>query len=205
MVFSKARALENTGLADETSVLNFLYYRRVTAAARLLAHLPADARQMNDTELVREAMSRASSWDRKDLAIQLAEIGEAGDPPALVEAAQVVGQEDCRRLISFAIRLAGLDFARSLTSDLNPAVARTAMSILAADTTTTTDDLQSCLHSPDAETRMIALREIISRTGRDHLEGVLSRYKASHGYFYNVVARLDRHLYAPRSVSEHLV
>jgi len=119
--------------------------------------------------------------------------------PALVAGAavSVVRSEDARTLLDAACTVGGPDTALSLSRSDDPKHAAAGAAYLAAHPATTDDALNVLLHHQDAAVRRPAIDAYLARAEPERLRQLLDEYpREPGGYFYDVMAALDWHLYA---------
>ncbi len=197
---ARAAAELPSSFAEGDKLVAYLYAKRVAAAARLLARLPVGSREVDDGSLVRQAVDTLPSWLKPDALITLGDLGDSCDAPTLVEAAKRTYSGEKASLLSAAIRLGGLEFARSMCDDDDGEVATAGIRALAADANLGSGDFEPYLRHENAHVRMAALEAVVARSSRTDLVGLLDRYVATSPYYYNVSAGLDRYLFAPEPI-----
>jgi len=74
--------------------------------------------------------------------------------------------------------------------------------IAAAGGGATTRRLEECLYHDSEAARIAALDHLTKRLSVSQLDALLTRYQSKRPYFYNVVAALDRLLFAPPPISQ---
>jgi hypothetical protein len=194
-------ALEDEpSLSDHEDLLRYLYGRRARAAVLLLARLPVDAQDAGDVGLVRKELERADVTTREDAASALATIGLPEDAPAIVAAAGVALGVSREVLVNTALSLGGLPFARSQIDNPDPRIAAAAARLVTRDEAVEVTELEQLLNHRQSEVRLAGVAELTKRLTRQQSEDLLQRYPQQGHYYYNVVAALDRRLYAPDAI-----
>jgi len=184
---------------ETVKVVDFVAGRAREAALRILAALPPGDRRPGDLELIRAEVAEAHWVARTQALFALARHAEPQDIPALVAGAavSVVRSEDARTLLDAACTVGGPDTALSLSRSDDPKHAAAGAAYLAAHPATTDDALNVLLHHQDAAVRRPAIDAYLARAEPERLRQLLDEYpREPGGYFYDVMAALDWHLYA---------
>lgn len=190
------------GLGDDEQddkLRDFIAGRGREAAVRILAALPPDARDPDDTHLIRiEADAR--HWVSQNAAVMaLTARAEPQDVSALLDAAAnaALRPADKQNVLRAACAVGGPTVARALIDEDDSQMCAAGAEYLAAHPATDDGTLDALLHHKDAAVRRPAIDAVLARNDQDQLARLLDDYpRASGGYFYDVIAAVDWHLYA---------
>lgn len=138
----------------------------------------------------------------------IAKLGDSTDVPALLAVSKAGSGELKELALATAIRLSrnpqklGLQLARSRAATPRKAALRW---LVSQDSTEIRGYFRSLLGDDSEGMRELAVWYLASRLTRDEMEELLREYNGRESYYYNVVAWLDRLLYAPRQLREMFV
>jgi hypothetical protein len=189
---------------QQESTLEYLRSRACRAAVSLLARLPASARTVADVERVRAELDRGRWLTKTEAALALGVLGGSKDVPSLLDAATSAYPVNARQaLLDAAIRLGGIDIARTLAAGDDMHNALIGAQALMRMTETQDSELIDLLYSRHAPVRMVVLSGLRARWEVDRLVDLLSEYgNRPVSYYYNVIAELDRIIYAPVKIAD---
>jgi hypothetical protein len=189
---------------EQKSTWEYLRSRACRAAVSLLARLPVSVRTAADVERVRTELDRDRWLTKTEAALALGVLGGTEDVPALLATAPSAYPTDARQtLLDAAIRLGGIDIARGLARGDDMHNALTGTRALSKMTETQDSELIDLLYSKHAPVRLVALSGLRARWEDDRLANLLREYGSRPtSYYYNVVAELDRIIYAPADIAK---
>ncbi|HSH61882.1 MAG TPA: DUF4062 domain-containing protein [Acidimicrobiales bacterium] len=192
-------------LEDAESVVDWFRSRARCAALRILSKVPLAVREDADLKRARAEVAR-DHWLTKESAVRfLAVVGKPEDVPLLLSSLDdllSIGARD--EVLGSVLAIGGFPVARELIKgkdERNAFVGARALSE-AAPSDVLDVELIELLYDKRAPVRSVALDGLRKRWSRQQLEELLGIY--SHrpdGYYYNVVAELDRLLYAPADIA----
>jgi hypothetical protein len=188
--------LESAGYKG--SVLEFVRGKLRLAALKVLKQLPEDLREKDaDTQRVRNELRRRYMVTQETAALMLLDWGGEEDAPMILELADSVVQ-DKQVLISGSIKLGGIRFARQCLTSSDPDKALLGSKALIEQHNVSLRELKGMLYSSHSSVRIRAINELRERLTDSQLGDFISEYRnKSTGYYYDVVAAIDRMLYAP--------
>lgn len=138
----------------------------------------------------------------------IAKFGNSTDIPALLAVSRAASGELKELTLVAAIRLSreperlALQLARSRDQQMR----RTALRwLVTQDSNKVREYFRGLLGDDSDSVRGLAVWYLVSRLTRDEMEELLREYNGRETYYYNVVAWLDRLLYAPRQLREMFV
>ncbi|MGW0812445.1 DUF4062 domain-containing protein [Streptomyces viridiviolaceus] len=188
--------LESVGYKG--SVLEFVRGKLRLAALKVLEQVPDDLREKDaDTQRVRNELRRRYMVTQEEAALMLLDWGGEEDAPILLEVADSVVQSK-RVLISGSIKLGGIRFARQCLASGDPEKALLGAKALIEQHNISLRELKEMLYSTHSPVRIRAVYELRERLTDSQLGDFIAEYRnKSTGYYYDVVASIDRMLYAP--------
>ncbi|MEW1759674.1 DUF4062 domain-containing protein [Streptomyces cyaneofuscatus] len=188
--------LESAGYKG--SVLDFVRGELRRAALQVLEQLPENLRENDsDTQRVRNELRLRYIVTQETAALILLDWGGEEDAPVILEVADGVLRNK-QALISGSIKLGGIRFARQCLTDSDPDKALLASKALIEQHNVGLRELKGMLYSSHSSVRIQVINELRKRLTDAQLGDYISEYrKESTGYYYDVVAAIDRMLYAP--------
>ncbi|MBT2213779.1 DUF4062 domain-containing protein [Actinomadura sp. NEAU-AAG7] len=194
--FLDPKMLEEAGWSR--SIQNYLRSSARKSALSLLARVPAKDRSSEDAERARVELARNDWLTMLDAAKVLSKTGSFEDTETLLScAANSYGDEE-KLLLNLTVELGGLKIARMMVTAESEEAASVGALALACDNSVPLSELKGYLYSPHGSVRMEVWKAVERRMGRAELERYLEDYRSrTEGYYYDVVAALDRKLYMP--------
>jgi hypothetical protein len=188
--------LQEAGYDEKLQVFLKSLLRR--SALSLLARIPVDKRDDQDVHRFRRELARDERVTAAKAVEGLALVGSSEDVERFLSLAANHYGEEKKTMLQCAVRLGGLETARKMITDSDEDVALAGARVLSADASTPLSELQSHLYSIHDTVRMVAWKAVEKRMSRGELEEYLDEYRSrAEGYYYDVVAALDRKLYMP--------
>lgn len=192
-------------LEEAENVVDWFRSRARCAALRILSKAPLAVREDADLERARGEVAR-DHWLTKESAVRfLAAVGKPEDVRLLLSSLDdllSIGVRD--EVLGFVVDIGGFPVARELIKgkdERNAFVGARALSE-AAPSDVLDVELIELLYDERAPVRSVALDGLRKRWSRQQLEELLGIYSdRPNGYYYNVVAELDRLLYAPAGIA----
>ncbi|GAA2564569.1 hypothetical protein GCM10010435_41210 [Winogradskya consettensis] len=193
------------GVEKVNGVLEYLKARARRAAISVLASLPPEHREEGDVDRVRNEIAREFWLTHLDAVAALAVMGDSSDIDLILAFAKDIYPEEKRRdVMTKSIRFGGLDSARRLSDDDDRINARIGVATLAASGDVTGEELIDLLYHPDGPIRVMAVEGLRRRWDVADLARLLDEYadRTGESHYYNVIAELDRIVYAPVQISK---
>jgi hypothetical protein len=188
------RRFAGVDISQLTAILRYAREAFVAAALEVLAEHGEPA----DRERVLRYIDQSEFQVRVSALHALAKVGQSGDVEYAVRSAMSSDGAPVWRLkaAKLALALSPQSAFQLLVSD-DTGVAKLAVQSLPADTDGA-QALRAALYHRGDDVRRAAVARLAATSERDELIEVLDDYPRHGRYFYNVVAWLDRLLYAPR-------
>ncbi|MEU9549498.1 DUF4062 domain-containing protein [Streptomyces werraensis] len=211
---TEARSILDTDCASHMDVKEleqFGYKGAVLAYVRAKVRLAAlevldqlgdsHAEHDNDLQRVRAELHRSHIITREQAARTLIKWGTEEDAPAVLEVANKVRDPE---LFLGAIKLGGIRLARRFLKSDDAQEATLGAAALIESYDIGQRELQELLYSDHPAVRLRAVREVRKRCSDEQLAEFIEVYRSrASGYYYDVVAAIDRMLYAPLPLAEH--
>ncbi|WP_187285583.1 DUF4062 domain-containing protein [Streptomyces sp. ME109] len=195
--FLDIEKLKELGYTED--LIEFLRSMLRAAAVELLARIPVSDADDRDVDRFRSELARNDWMSSDPAAYALVRMGAPQDADALLEKAAKSYGEEKREVLRGAAWVGGLDIARKMVVDKDGEIALIGAQEISSRPSVSLDELQQLLYSSHEEVRMEVWKTLKARMERSELEDLLERYpKRDEGYYYDVVAALDRALYLPR-------
>ncbi|MFE1909444.1 DUF4062 domain-containing protein [Streptomyces gardneri] len=194
--FLKIEELRESGFTE--NLTDFLKSLLRAAAVELLARIPRSDETAGDLVRFRKELARNDLMSSDPAARALAILGEQQDAETLLARAENSYGEDKVSALRGAVRVGGLDIAMKMVHGKDRESAAIGAQEISSHYSIPLSDLQRLLYSPHGEVRMNAWRAMRSRMDRRDIEEFLGKYRdREEGYYYDVVAAIDRALYLP--------
>lgn len=161
-----------------------------------------------DVEFGRKHLRDRSSTVQLAAAKILAKFGNSADVPELLAVSKEARGELKEVTLAAAIRLSEdpAGFAFELADSGDREQKREALRwLVSQDSDKVREYFRGLLGDDSESVRELAVWYLASRLTRDEMEELLREYSGRESYYYNVVAWLDRLLYAPRQLREMFV
>ena len=195
--FLDGEKLQEAGYSEKLQ--NYLKSDLRKSALELLARLENVERTPEDIDRFRTELARDDFITVDQAAQALALLGSSVDADSLLTLASNSYGGKKEQLLAGAVKLGGLDMARGLVLNADEQVALAATRELVSVPSVPVTELKELLYSTHDSVRMEAWRAVEKRLDRGDLEEYLTEYSARpEGYYYDVVAAMDRRLYLPQ-------
>ncbi|WP_192809115.1 DUF4062 domain-containing protein [Actinomadura montaniterrae] len=169
------------------------------SALDLLARIPAKDRDDQDVERFRRELARKERLTTPQAVKGLTLTGTAEDATHFLKLVTNHYGEEKKVLLKSAVKLGGAKIARKMIADSDEETASAGAHALSTDSSIPLSELQSYLYSSHDSVRMEIWKAVENRMGRGELEDYIDEYRSREaGYYYDVVAALDRKLYMPQ-------
>jgi len=180
----------------------FLAAQARAAALQILASVPPEDRQDGDLDLVRAELASGEFVTAQPALAALAALAEKRDLPELFAALpQAVRRHETEAILATILERGGVLVARQLTQQEDDSLAAAGARALADDTSVGADELVELLYHANPAVRRAAFAGVVARLDDEGLLALLDSYAERLGvnHYYDVIAALDWHLYAPSS------
>ncbi|MFJ8863836.1 DUF4062 domain-containing protein [Streptomyces sp. NPDC102451] len=185
------------------SILAFVRAKVRCAALRVLEQLGESHKEHDaDVQRVRAELEKRHLVTQEIAARILVNWGSEDDALEIVAVAEIVRDQE---LISGAIKLGGIRIARHCLKSEDSWKATLSAAVLVECHSIEYRELLECMYSDHAKVRFRAVLELRRRFNDERLEEFIDIYRGrSNGYYYDVVAAIDRMLYAPLPLAEYV-
>ncbi|MGW1151134.1 DUF4062 domain-containing protein [Streptomyces rubiginosohelvolus] len=184
------------------SVLAFVRAQVRCAALRVLEQLGKSHREHDaDVQRVRVELEKRHLITQEVASRILVNWGTEDDALEIIAIAELVRDQE---LMSEAIKLGGIRVARKCLKSEDAWKAALSVAVLVECHNIEHRELWEFLYSTHAKVRLRAVAELRRRFNDERLKGFIDSYRdRSNGYYYDVVAAIDRMLYAPLPLAEY--